>query len=47
MMTPALRNVTTRIAFGRPVYTDGSVGGSVSQAVLGEARRLIERGGAR
>ncbi len=47
MMTPALRNVTTRIAFGRPVHADDSAGGSVSQAVLVEARRLIERGGAR
>ena len=47
MMTPALRNVTTRIAFGRPVHADDSASGSVSQAVLGEARRLIERGGAR
>jgi hypothetical protein len=47
MMTPALRNVTTRIAFGRPVHADGSVGGAVSQVALGEARRLIERGGAR
>jgi hypothetical protein len=46
MMMPALRNVTTRIAFGRPVHADDSAGGSVSQAVLGEARRLIGRGGA-
>jgi hypothetical protein len=47
MMTPALPNVTTRIAFGRPVHADDSVDGSISRAVLGEARRLIERGGAR
>jgi hypothetical protein len=47
MMTPALRNATTRIAFGRPVHADDSVDGSISRAVLGEARRLIERGGAR
>ncbi len=47
MLTPALRNVTTRIAFGRPVHADDSADRSVSRAALGEARRLIERGGAR
>ncbi len=47
MLTPALRNVTTRIAFGRPVHADDSVDRSVSRAALEEARRLIERGGAR
>ena len=46
MMIPALRNVTTRIAFGRPVHADDSADKSVSRATLGEARRLIERGGA-
>lgn len=43
MMTPALRNVTTRVAFGRPVRAEGSPDGAVSQAVLAEARRLMER----
>ena len=46
MMMPALRNVTTRIAFGRPVRIDDSADRSVSRATLGEARRLIEQGGA-
>ena len=46
MMIPALRNVTTRIAFGRPVRIDESADRSVSRATLGEARRLIEQGGA-
>jgi MFS family permease len=36
MMMPALRNVTTRIAFGRPVRTDDSADKSVSRATLGE-----------
>jgi 1-acyl-sn-glycerol-3-phosphate acyltransferase len=44
MMMPALRNVTTRIAFGPPVYTDDSADGSVSKATLREARRLIKQG---
>jgi hypothetical protein len=47
MMTPALRNVTTRVAFGQPVHATGSFDEPVSRAALGEARRLIERGGAR
>ena len=46
MMMPALRNVTTRIAFGQPVRTDDSADRSVSRATLGEARRLIEQAGA-
>ena len=46
MMMPALRNVTTRIAFGRPVHIDESADRSVSRATLGEARRLIEQAGA-
>jgi hypothetical protein len=40
MMTPALRNVTTRVAFGRPVAAGG---GAVRETVLDEMRRLIER----
>jgi hypothetical protein len=52
MLTPALRDVTTRVAFGEPVcaeeVTDGTVtDGNVRQAVLGETRRLIERCSAR
>ncbi len=46
MMMPALRNVTTRITFGRPVRTDDSAGSMVSRAILEEARRLIEQSGA-
>ena len=40
MMTPALRNVATRIAFGRPTRTED---GAVREIVLDEMRRLIER----
>ena len=40
MVTPALRNVATRIAFGRPTRTED---GSVRETVLNEMRRLIER----
>ena len=47
MVVPALRNVTTRIAFGQPVHVDDSADRSVSRTILGEARRLIEQGGAR
>jgi putative hemolysin len=43
MMTPALRNVTTRVAFGQPVRARDSSGRAISQAVQEEARRLIER----
>ena len=39
MLTPVLRNVTTRVAFGRPVHTGG---GAVRETVLDETRRLIE-----
>ena len=39
MLTPVLRNVTTRVAFGRPVRTGG---GAVRETVLDETRRLIE-----
>jgi hypothetical protein len=40
MLVPVLRNVTTRVAFGRPVK---AAGGAVRDTVLGEMRRLIER----
>jgi Acyltransferase len=40
MLAPMLRNVTTRVAFGRPVKAGG---GDVREIVLGEMRRLIER----
>ncbi len=43
MLTPALRNVTTRVAFGRPVRAEDSPDSTVREAVLGEMRRLIER----
>jgi hypothetical protein len=44
MLTPALRNVTTRVAFGRPVRTED---GAVRERVLDETRRLIEHHEAR
>jgi len=40
MMTPALRNVATRIAFGQPTHTED---GAVRETVLDEMRHLIER----
>jgi hypothetical protein len=40
MLAPVLRNVTTRVAFGRPVKAGG---GDVRETVLGEMRHLIER----
>ncbi len=40
MMTPALRNVATRVEFGRPARTED---GAVRETVLDEMRRLIER----
>jgi acyltransferase-like protein len=40
MLIPVLRNITTRVAFGRPVYAED---GTVREAVLSEMRRLIER----
>ena len=43
MLTPALRNVTTRVVFGRPMSTGDVPDGSVREAVLDETRRLIER----
>jgi hypothetical protein len=39
---PALRNVTMRVTFGVPVRT-ADAGDAVSQRVLAEMRRLIER----
>lgn len=47
MLTPALRNVTTRAVFGRPVRAEGPSGGKAGRAVLEEARRLMELCGAR
>ncbi len=47
MLTPALRNVSTRVEFGRPVRAEGPPGGVVSRAVVEEMRRLIERCGKR
>ncbi|HEU4847668.1 MAG TPA: hypothetical protein VFT03_05675, partial [Rubrobacteraceae bacterium] len=47
MLTPALRDVTTRVAFGEPVCAEEVTDGNVRQAVLGETRRLIERCSAR
>ena len=43
MLTPALRNVTTRVVFGRPMRAGDVPDGSVREAVLDETRRLIER----
>jgi putative hemolysin len=43
MMTPALRNVTTRVTFGQPVHVGDPSDRVVSLAVQEEARRLIER----
>jgi putative hemolysin len=42
MLMPALRNVTARVSFGVPVRT-ADAGDAVSQTVLAEMRRLIER----
>jgi 1-acyl-sn-glycerol-3-phosphate acyltransferase len=42
MLVPALRNVTTRVTFGVSVRA-ADAGDSVSQRVLAEMRRLIER----
>jgi hypothetical protein len=47
MLTPALRNVTTRVAFGRPVRGEDVPDRPVREAVLEEARRLIEHHGVR
>ena len=45
MLTPALRNVSTRVEFGRPLRAEDLPGGVVSRAVSEETRRLIERCG--
>ena len=42
MLVPALRNVTMKVTFGVPVRTSDA-GDAVSQRVLAEMRRLIER----
>lgn len=47
MMTPMLRNVITRVAFGPPVRVEDLSGGVVNRAVQEEARCLIERSKAR
>jgi hypothetical protein len=47
MLTPALRNVTTRVAFGEPVHAEGTSGEKVGRAVLQEARRLMGQCGPR
>ena len=47
MLTPALRNVTTRVVFGEPVRAEEVTNGNVREAVLGETRRLIARCAAR
>ena len=47
MMTPALRNVTTRVAFGRAVRAGEIPDRTAREAVLEEARRLIEDRGTR
>ncbi len=43
MLTPALRNVTTKVSFGRPVRAGDLPTKTVREAVLEEARRLIDR----
>ncbi len=43
MLTPALRNVTTRVSFGSPVRAKDLPNKTVREAVLEEARRLIDR----
>ena len=43
MLTPALRNVTTRVSFGRPFHAKDLPDRTVREAVLEEARRLIYR----
>jgi hypothetical protein len=47
MLTPALRDVTTSVAFGRPVRAGDAPERTIREAVLDEARRLIERCAAR
>jgi hypothetical protein len=47
MMTPGLYDVEVNVEFGSPVRAGDSPEGTVGHAVLREARRLIERCGAR
>lgn len=47
MMMPALRNVTTKVAFGRPVRAGDPSDRAIGQTVQEEARRLIEHCGTR
>jgi hypothetical protein len=47
MMTPGLYDVTVKVSFGQPVRAGDSSDRPVGQAVLGEARCLVERCGAR
>jgi hypothetical protein len=44
-MVPTLHGVTVRVAFGQPIYAEAEA--TVSQAVLREMQRLIERCGAK
>ncbi|MBA2443490.1 MAG: 1-acyl-sn-glycerol-3-phosphate acyltransferase [Rubrobacter sp.] len=43
MLVPALRDVVTRVDFGRPVAASEPGSGSVSERVTQEARRLVEQ----
>jgi hypothetical protein len=43
MLMPVLRNVTTRVAYGRPVHAEGVADGTLRGAVLDGMQRLIER----
>ena len=47
MMTPALRHVHTKVAFGQPIRVEDVPHRRVREAVLEEARRLIEHRGVR
>ena len=47
MLTPGLYDVAVRVEFGRPVSAGDSAEATVGQAVLEEARLLIERCGTR
>jgi Acyltransferase len=47
MMTPALRHVHTKVAFGQPVRVEDVPHRRVREVVLEEARRLIEHRGVR
>lgn len=47
MMTPVLRNVSTRVKFGKPLRVEDTSGVVVHRAVQEEARHLIERSKAR